>query len=113
MQAGVENGVGPPRDRWHTVDERDQCAFLTSCVLIAVMAMSEWVLAVKTAKTLKRDKRNYSSKTALVAQLAIEFNLEVELKNIILVAFHILSFYTARVKKTTCLPVGLMPALPR
>ena len=41
----------------------------------------------KNAKTLNRDRRNYSSKTALVAQLASEFNLEVELKNIILVAF--------------------------
>ena len=43
----------------------------------------------KNAKTINRDRRNYSSKTALVAQLASEFNLEVELKNIILVAFSI------------------------
>ena len=34
----------------------------------------------KNAKTLNRDRRNYSSKTALVAQLASEFNLEVEMK---------------------------------
>jgi hypothetical protein len=41
---------------------------------------------------LNRDRRNYSSKTALVAQLASEFNLEVELKNIILVAFRFFEF---------------------
>ena len=38
----------------------------------------------KNAKTLNRDRRSYSSKTALVAQRASEFNLEIELKNIIL-----------------------------
>ena len=46
----------------------------------------------KNAKRLNRDRRNYSSKTALVAQLASEFNLEVELKNIILVAFRFFEF---------------------
>src|SRR5258707_15650057 len=46
----------------------------------------------KNAKTLNRDRRNYSSKTALVAQLASEFNLEVELKNIVLVAFRFYEF---------------------
>jgi len=56
------------------------------------------VLAEKNAKTLNRDRRNYSSKTTLVAQLASQFNLEVELKNIILVAFDFLSFYTPGVK---------------
>jgi hypothetical protein len=35
---------------------------------------------------------SYSSKTALVVQHAIEFNLEVELKNIILVAFRYFEF---------------------
>jgi hypothetical protein len=46
----------------------------------------------KNAKTINRDRRNYSSKTALVAQLASELNLEVELKNIILVAFRFFEF---------------------
>ena len=46
----------------------------------------------ENAKTLNRDRRNYSSKTTLVAQLASEFNLEVELKNIILVAFRFFEF---------------------
>jgi hypothetical protein len=46
----------------------------------------------KNAKTLNRDRRSYSSKTALVAQLASEFNLEVELKNIILIAFRFFEF---------------------
>jgi hypothetical protein len=43
-------------------------------------------------KRLKRDRISYSSKTALVVQHAIEFNLEVELKNIILVAFRYFEF---------------------
>jgi hypothetical protein len=46
----------------------------------------------KNAKRLKRDRINYSSKTALVVQHAIEFNLKVELKKIILVAFRYFKF---------------------
>jgi len=46
----------------------------------------------KNAKTLIRDRRNYSSKTVFVARLASEFKLEVELKNIILVAFRFFEF---------------------
>jgi hypothetical protein len=46
----------------------------------------------KNAKTLSRDRGSYSSKTASVAQPASEFNLEVELKNIILVAFRFFEF---------------------
>jgi hypothetical protein len=38
----------------------------------------------ENAKTLNRDRRSYSSKTVLVAQQASGFNLEIELKNIIL-----------------------------
>ncbi|MGB9313973.1 MAG: hypothetical protein WCB62_02995, partial [Pseudolabrys sp.] len=38
----------------------------------------------KNAKTLNRDRRSYSSKTDLVAKRATGFNLEIELKNIIL-----------------------------
>jgi hypothetical protein len=41
---------------------------------------------------LNRDRRNYLSKTALVAQLASEINLEVEPKNSILVAFRFFEF---------------------
>jgi hypothetical protein len=48
----------------------------------------------KNAKRLKRDRISYSSKTALVVQHAIQFNLEVELKNIILVAFRYFEFFT-------------------
>jgi hypothetical protein len=63
----------------------------------------------KNAKTLNRDRRSYSSKTALVACLASEFNLEIELKNIIVVAFRFFSFYTARVKNGS---VGAFRSLP-
>jgi hypothetical protein len=46
----------------------------------------------KNAKTLNRDS---SSKTALVVQLASEFNLEVELKISFSSPFAFLSFHTA------------------
>jgi hypothetical protein len=53
----------------------------------------------KNAKTLNRDRRSYSSETALVAQLASEFNLEVELENIILVAFRFFKFLHSQGQK--------------
>jgi hypothetical protein len=46
----------------------------------------------ENAKTLKRDRRSYSSKTALVAQRASGFNFEIELKNIILRRVSIFEF---------------------
>ena len=46
----------------------------------------------ENAKTLNRDRRSYSSKTALVAQRASGFNLEIELKNIILRRVSIFKF---------------------
>jgi hypothetical protein len=55
----------------------------------------------ENAKTLNRDRRSYSSKTALVAQLASEFNLEVELKNIILTAFRVFEFLHSQGQKAT------------
>jgi hypothetical protein len=46
----------------------------------------------KNAKTLNRDRRTCSSKTVLVAQRASGFNLEIELKNIILRRVSIFEF---------------------
>jgi hypothetical protein len=46
----------------------------------------------ENAKTLNRDRRSYSSKTVLVAQRASGFNLEIELKNIILCRVSIFEF---------------------
>lgn len=46
----------------------------------------------ENAKTLNRDRRSYSSKTALVAQRESGFNLECELKNIILRRVSIFEF---------------------
>jgi len=46
----------------------------------------------ENAKTLNRDRRSYSSKTVLVAQHASGFNLEIELKNIILRRVSIFEF---------------------
>ena len=44
---------------------------------------------------------SYSSKTALVAQHAIQFNLEVELENIILVAFRYFEFLHSQFPMST------------
>src|SRR5258707_6502699 len=46
----------------------------------------------ENAKTLNRDRRTCSSKTDLVAQRASGFNLEIELKNIILRRVSIFEF---------------------
>jgi len=46
----------------------------------------------ENAKTLNRDRRSYSSKTVLVAQRASGYNLEIELKNIILRRVSIFEF---------------------
>src|SRR6266404_2923857 len=46
----------------------------------------------ENAKTLNRNRRSYSSKTVLVAQRASGFNLEIELKNIILRRVSIFEF---------------------
>jgi len=46
----------------------------------------------ENAKALNRDRRSYSSKTVLVAQQASGFNLEIELKNIILRRVSIFEF---------------------
>jgi len=46
----------------------------------------------ENAKPLNRDRRSYSSKTVLVAQRANGFDLEIELKNIILRRISIFEF---------------------
>src|SRR6476620_3441127 len=66
---------------------------------------------VKTRRTINLDRRNYSSKTALVAQLASEFNLEVELKNIIPVVFRFFEFLHSQGQKRKSWPCGRMFAV--
>jgi hypothetical protein len=46
----------------------------------------------ENAKALDRDRRSYSSKAALVVHRASGFNLEIELKNIILRRVSIFEF---------------------
>jgi hypothetical protein len=53
----------------------------------------------KNPKTLNRDRRSYSSETALVVRLAMEFNFKNELKNIILVAFRYFEFLHSQGQK--------------
>jgi hypothetical protein len=67
----------------------------------------------KKAKRLKRDRISYSSKTALVVQHAIEFNLEVELKNIILVAFRYFEFLHSQGQKRRFDRASLTSGPPR
>jgi hypothetical protein len=56
------------------------------------MARAQNYPMCENAKTLNRDRRSYSSKGALGLQFASAFNLEIELKNIILVAFLLFAF---------------------
>jgi hypothetical protein len=55
----------------------------------------------ENAKTLNRDRRSYSSKTVSVAQRASGFNLEIELKNIILRRVSIFEFLHSQGQKAT------------
>jgi hypothetical protein len=55
----------------------------------------------ENAKTLNRDRRSYSSKTVLVAQQASGFNLEIELKNIILRRVSIFGFLHSQGQEAT------------
>jgi len=55
----------------------------------------------ENAKTLNRDRRSYSSKTALGLQFESAFNLEIELKNVILVAFRLFEFLHSKGQNRT------------
>jgi hypothetical protein len=55
----------------------------------------------ENAKTLNRDRRSYSSKTALVGQGASGLNLEVGLENIILRCVSIFEFLHGQGQKAT------------
>jgi hypothetical protein len=66
----------------------------------------------ENAKTLKRDRRSYSSKTALVAQRASGFNFEIELKNIILRRVSIFEFLHSQGQSRRFGRVLMTSALP-
>jgi hypothetical protein len=66
----------------------------------------------ENAKTLNRDRRSYSSKTVLVAQRASGFNLEIELKNIILRRVSIFEFLHSQGQKRRFRDVRVASALP-
>jgi hypothetical protein len=55
----------------------------------------------ENAKTLNRDRRTCSSKTVLVAQRASGFNLEIDLKNIILRRVSIFEFLHSQGRSRT------------
>src|SRR5258707_10664576 len=56
----------------------------------------------ENAKTLNRDRRTCSSETVLVAQRASGFNLEIELKNIILRRVSIFEFLHSQGQTRKC-----------
>src|SRR6476661_5302349 len=62
----------------------------------------------ENAKTLNRDRRSYSSKTVLVAQRASGFDLEIELKNIVLRRVSIFEFLHSQgqTQKSECAKLG-------
>jgi hypothetical protein len=66
----------------------------------------------ENAKTLNRDRRSYSSKTVLVAQQASGFNLEIELKNIILRRVSIFEFLHSQGHFRNSTPAWARSALP-
>jgi len=65
----------------------------------------------ENAKTLNRDRRSYSSRTVLVAQRASGFNLEIELKNIILCRVSVFEFLHSQGQKLTSRPRNPTSAL--
>src|SRR6476660_10092116 len=66
----------------------------------------------ENAKTLNRDRRSYSSRTVLVAQRASGFNLEIELKNIILCRVSVFEFLHSQGHQRTWRPRNSTSALP-
>ena len=66
----------------------------------------------ENAKPLNRDRRSYSSKTVLVAQRASGFDLEIELKNIILRRVSIFEFLHSQGQTETSIRRRGMSVLP-
>src|SRR3954447_8738836 len=66
----------------------------------------------ENAKTLNRDRRTCSSKTVLVAQRASGFNLEIELKNIILRRVSIFEFLHSQGQSRRFAPPPVTSGLP-
>jgi len=65
----------------------------------ADVRLGSWLC--KNARTLNRDRRSHSSKTALVTQFANEFNLAIELKKTILLMFRFFEFSHSQGHKAT------------
>src|ERR1700752_2860106 len=66
----------------------------------AHVRLGSWLC--ENAKTLNHDRRSYSSKTVLVAQRASGYNLEIELKNIVLRCGSIFEFSHSQGHSQTC-----------
>jgi len=66
----------------------------------------------ENAKALNRNRRSYSSKTVSGIQFENTFDLEIELKNVILVAFRFFAFLHSQGQKWKCRRFEIMSALP-
>jgi len=71
------------------------------CLLLLETGVRFGSWLCENAKTLDRDRRSYSSKTALGLQFASAFNLEIKLENVILVAFRLFAFLHSQGHKPT------------
>jgi hypothetical protein len=80
------------------------------CTQYANVCCGSWLC--ENAKTLNRDRRSYSSKTALGLQFASAFNLEIKLENVILVAFRLFAFLHSQGQTRTSTRATEMSALP-
>jgi hypothetical protein len=98
---------GPPRTREAWVSSEPSSSIFSAADTFTAIQPSEdghvrfgsWLC--ENAKTLNRDRRSYSSKTVSVAQRASGFNLEIELKNIILRRVSIFEFLHSQGQKAT------------
>jgi hypothetical protein len=73
------------------------CIILGDYPVVFNVRIGSWLC--ENAKTLNRDRRTCSSKTVLVAQRASGFNLEIDLKNIILRRVSIFEFLHSQGQK--------------
>src|ERR1700741_1263283 len=81
-------------DRAMIVEPR-QCrlhSYKTSFKFSSHVRFGSWLC--ENAKALNRNRRSYSSKTVSGIQFENTFDLEIELKNVILVAFSIFCVFT-------------------
>jgi hypothetical protein len=104
----VAKGTG--RAVFNLTTVNDGCQDEAVVTQLADVAYGSWLC--ENAKTLNRDRRTCSSKTDLVAQRASGFNLEIELKNIILRRVSIFEFLHSQGQSRKLARLNGMSVLP-